>query len=403
MGFPLHGVNILDFTWVVTGPLATKLLANLGATVVKVEHPGSLDFVRDYPPFQGGMPGMNRSGLFATTNDGKYSMILNLNHPRAREVIETLVRWADVVVENFSAGVMERWHLAYEDLKEMKRDIIMIRASLLGQSGPYARQPGFGTMLQAYGGFISGMQWRGGTPAGSSSPWTDYSGAGFTAIAVLSALDYKMKRKKGVCIDLSQLEASQQFLIPSLLDYGANGRVTKPEGNRHAFACPHGAYPCRGEDRWCLIAVFTDEEWKGLKTAMGRPPWAEDPKFSTLLRRKQNEDALDRLIGSWTIHFEPGEIMRQLQKEGVPAGMVAEGEDLHTDPQLKDRQHYVTLEHPEMGATSYDAPPFRLSSTPHGLERPAPCIGQHTERICREFLQMSEEKFAELRAEGLFS
>jgi len=371
--------------------------------VVKVEHPGSLDFVRDYPPFQGGIPGLNRSGLFATTNDGKYSIILNLNHPRAREVVEMLVRWADVVVENFSAGVMERWHLGYENLKEMKRDIIMIRASLLGQTGPYARQPGFGTMLQAYGGFMSGMQWGDGAPAGSSSPWTDYCGAGFTAIAILSALDYKMKHHKGVYIDLSQLEASQQFLIPSLLDCEANGRGMKPRGNRHAFACPHGAYPCRGEDRWCLIAVFTDEEWEKLKMAMGRPAWAEDPNFLTFLGRKYNEDVLDRLIGAWTIQFEPEEIMRQLQKRGVPAGMVTDGEDLHTDPQLQDRQHHVVLDHPEMGPASSDAPPFRLSSTPHGMERPAPCIGQHTEQICRQFLGMSEERFAELRAEGLFS
>jgi benzylsuccinate CoA-transferase BbsF subunit len=399
----LEGLRILDFSWVITGPLATKFLANLGATVVRVEHQGSVDLTRSYAPFTGAAPGINRSATFAKSNDGKYGMTLNLNHPKARGVAEKLVRWADVVVENFTPGTMERWRLAYEDLSEINPEIIMIRASLMGQTGPYSHQPGFGTMLQAYAGFSSSMRWPGRMPAGSSVPWTDYSGAGFTAIAVLAALDHRTKWQKGLYIDLSQLEAAQQFLIPALLDSAANGRAWGPMGNRHHFACPHGAYPCQGTDRWCLITVFTEQEWERLKKVMGYPNWSQEERFSSPLKRKRNEDDLDRLLATWTEKHDPKEVMGRLQEAGVPAGMVANGEDLHLDPQLKHRRHFVKIQHPEMGASSYDAPPFRLSMTPHRMDMPAPCMGEHTEFVCRKLLGISDQEFQELLSEGVFS
>jgi len=399
----LEGVRILDFSWVITGPLATKYLANMGATVVKVEYPRHVDLTRHYPPFTDGIQGINRSATFAKYNDGKYGMKLNLKHPRSMEVVEKLVRWADVVLENFTPGTMERLGLSYEDLREMKSGIIMIRASLMGQTGPYSRQPGFGTMLQAYGGFTSSMHWPGRMPAGTSVPWTDFLGAGFTAIAVLAALDYKMKHGKGVCIDLSQLEAAQQLLLPSILDSAVNDRHLEPMGNRHPIACPHGVYPCRGSDRWCLISVFTDKEWINLKKALGNPDWAGDEKFSSFLNRKKNEDELDQRIAAWTIDQEAGETMQNLQEAGVPAGIVANGEDLHLDPQLNHRKHMKKIQHPEMGMTTYYAPPFRLSGTSHRMDRPAPCMGEHSELICRELLGMTEGEYQALLTDGLFS
>jgi benzylsuccinate CoA-transferase BbsF subunit len=199
----LQGTRILDFSWVITGPLATKFLANLGATVVKVEYHTPVDLTRYYPPFAGGGQGIDRSATYAKYNDGKYGMMLNLNHPRSREVAEPLIRWADVVVENFTPGTMEKWNLGYEQLREMNPGIIMVRASLMGQTGPYARHPGFGTMLQAYAGFTYAMRWPDRMPAGTSVPWTDYTGAGFTAIAILAALDYRRRWGRGTCVDLN--------------------------------------------------------------------------------------------------------------------------------------------------------------------------------------------------------
>jgi benzylsuccinate CoA-transferase BbsF subunit len=398
----LEGVRVLDFSWVITGPLATKLLANLGATVVKVENPRNVDLNRKYPPFSGGVQGTNRSGTFSKYNDGKYGITLDLKHPRARHFVAKLVRWSDVVLENFTPGTMERLGLSYNDLKRIKSDIIMVRASLMGQNGPYARQPGFGTMLQAYAGFTSSMRWPGRMPAGTSVPWTDYSGAGFTAIAILAALDYRKKNQKGVYIDLSQLEAAQQLLIPDFLDCSVNKRNPEPMGNRHPTSCPHGVYPCKGNDRWCVIAVSSAEEWRSLKNAMGNPDWTEEERFSSFKNRKKNEDDLDKLISLWTRKRKNTDIMQMLQRAGVPAGIVATGEDLSIDPQLVHRKHFKKIKHPEMGIISYNAPPFRLSVTPHRADMPAPCMGQHTEFVCRDLLGMSEDEFEELHSQGVF-
>ena len=403
MGSPaLEGIKILDFSWVIAGPKATKYLANLGATVVRVESEQRIDFLRNYPPFPEGIAGINRSGTFAHLNDGKYGMAINIKHPKARMVLEKLVRWADVAVENFTPGTMERWGLAFEDLRKINPEMIMLRASMMGQTGPYANQTGLGTMLQAYAGFSNLVGWPDRVPVGSAAPYSDFPAGGFIAIGVLAGLDYKRRTGQGLCIDLSQLETSQQMLIPALLDYSANNRVLEAMGNRHPDSCPHGAYPCRGEDRWCLISVFNEKEWKALKGIMGNPAWAESEKFSTLKSRKLNEDEIDRLIAAWTINHVDQDLMCRLQEAGVPAGMVKNGRDIQEDPQLAHRGHLVRMRHQEMGNVNYDCPPFRLSLTPLHMEMPSPCLGEHTELVCREFLKMTDEEFFELLSENVF-
>jgi benzylsuccinate CoA-transferase BbsF subunit len=203
-------------------------------------------------------------------------------------------------------------------------------------------------------------------------------------------------------MDLSQLEASQQALLPVLLDYTANHRIMKAEGNQHPNACPHGAYPCQGDDRWCLISVFNETEWGALKDIMGRPEWADDDRFASLEERKANEDELNNLISSYTKDISPEDMMDKLQEAGVPAGMVYNGRDLHECPQLTHRDHLVRLKHQEMGEVNYDRPPFRFSLTPLCMEMPSPCVGEHTELVCREFLNMNDEEFFELLSEGVF-
>ncbi|MBW2284158.1 MAG: CoA transferase [Deltaproteobacteria bacterium] len=399
----LKDIHILDFSWVIAGPLATKMLANMGATVVRVEHHGNVDLMRQYPPFAEGVQGVNRSGTFAKYNDGKRGMMLNLKHPKAAHVVKRLVEWADVVVENFSPGTMERRHMGYDDLIKINPRIIMIRSSLVGQTGPYAGHPGFGTMLQAYSGFTSSMHWPDRMPAGSNVPWTDYPAAGFMALAILAALDYRDKNGRGVYIDLSQLEAAQQFLIPALLDAVANGRSLEPTGNRHPAACPHGVYACLGEDRWCSISVFNDEQWEAFKAVMDHPEWSRTERFSTLADRKDHEDEIDRHIRLWTSGQKAADLMNKLQKAGIPAGVVSDGRDLALDPQLAHRAHFVELEHPEIGPSSYHAPPFRLSLTPHQVDMAAPCMGQHTEFVCRRILGLSEQAYQGFVSEGVFS
>jgi crotonobetainyl-CoA:carnitine CoA-transferase CaiB-like acyl-CoA transferase len=401
-GPPLDGLKILDFSWVIAGPKATKYLANLGATVVRVESEQRIDFLRAYPPFPEGVSGINRSGTFAHLNDGKYGMALNTKHPKARIVLEKLICWADVVLENFTPGTMERLGMAYEDLRKINPKIIMLRASMMGQTGPYANQTGLGTMLQAYAGFSNLVGWPDRVPVGSAAPYSDFPAGIFIAIGILAAVDYKRRTGQGLGLDLSQLETSQQMLIPALLDYAANKRVQEAAGNRHPDSCPHGAYPCQGDDRWVLISVFSEKEWEALKEAMGNPDWAKNDKFSTLSARKANEDEIDNRIAAWTVNYSAEDLMNTLQEAGVPAGMVKNGRDLHEDPQLAHRGHLVLMKHQEMGMVHYDSPPFRLSLTPLHMEMPSPCLGEHTETVCRQFLKMSDEEFFELFSENVF-
>ena len=399
---PLEGVKVLDFSWIIAGPEATKLMANLGATVVRVESEQRLDFLRAYPPFPESVPGVNRSGYFANLNDGKYGIGLNIKHPKARRVLERLVRWADIVVENYAPGTMERLQLGYEDLRRIKQDIILVRASIMGQTGPYSRHMGLGTMLQAYAGFSALIGWPDRMPVGTSAPYTDYPGAGFIDIGILAAIDYKRRTGKGLCIDLSQLESAQHMLIPALLDYTANGRVWKADGNRHAQACPHGAYPCQGDDRWCLISVFNETQWESLKAAMGDPLWAKDEKYASCKARKTHEEELGRMISAWTTGYSTEDVMRRLQASGVPAGIVQNGREIHQDPQLSHRGHLVPITHQEMGKIHYDSPPCRFSDTPFRMDMPHPCYAEHTEYVCRQFLGMSDEEFLELLSDGTF-
>jgi crotonobetainyl-CoA:carnitine CoA-transferase CaiB-like acyl-CoA transferase len=401
-GPALEGIKILDFSWVIAGPKGTKYLANLGATVVRVESEQHIDFLRAYPPFPEGISGINRSGTWAHLNDGKYGMALNTKHPQAKRVLEKLIRWADVVVENFTPGTMERLGMAYEDLQKVNPEIIMLRASLMGQTGPFAHQTGLGTMLQAYAGFSNLVGWPDRVPVGSAAPYSDFPAGGFIAIGVLAGLDHKRRTGKGICIDISQLESSQQMLIPALLDYAANRRVLGAMGNRHPEFCPHGAYPCQGEDRWGLISVGDEKEWQALKAVMGNPGWAERESFFSLAARKSNEDEIDQRIAAWTIQYSVEDLINRLQLSGVPAGMVKNGRDLQEDPQLAHRNHLVPLQHQEMGLVNYDCPPFRLSLTPLHMEMPSPCLGEHTELVCREFLKMSDEEFFELLSENVF-
>lgn len=398
----LEGIKVLDFTWVIAGPTATKYLADHGATVVKVESRNRLDMARAYVPYVGGIPGVNRCAFFAAYNSNKYSINLNLNHPRGREVVHKLVGWADIVIENYRPQTLERWSLGYEELRKLNPQIILIRASLQGQTGPHALQPGLGTIMQASAGFTYLVGWPDRPPVGTSIPFTDFVAPWYMVVAALAALDYRKRTGKGQYIDLSQLEASLSFLSPAILDYVVNGRVQQPLGNRCPYTAPHGAFRCQGEDRWCTIAVFTDQEWQACCRVMGNPPWTQDPRFVTLLGRKENEDELERLLEEWTINYSPEEVMTRMQEEGVAAGLVENGKDLHEDPQLKHRHHFWFLPHPEMGMTVNDGPSFRLSDTPAELSRAAPCLGEHTELVCREMLEMSDEEFVELLADGVF-
>ena len=397
----LEGLKIADFSWVITAPLAVAFLAQYGATVVKVESMNNIDVVRPYAPYKDNIPGINRGGLFTWLNNCKYDMALDLRNPKGIEVANRLVKWSDVVVQSYSPGVIERLGLGYEELCKIKPDIIMLSTSMLGQTGPHAHYSAFGTMLQALSGFVNLWGWPDRAPVAPPTAYTDWVAPPFLAIAIIAALEHRLKTGEGQYIDASQYEAGLQFLLPAILDYTANGVVEQRLGNRSPFNAPHGIYRCQGDDRWCAIDVGNEEEWEGFCQAIGNPEWTKEAKCATLIDRLKNTDELDKLVEQWTVNYPPEEVMSKLQAYGVPAMRVANGRDVHEDPQLNQTGHFQLLEHPEMGGTTYEAPAFILHDTPYEL-KPAPCLGQHTEYVCTKLLGMSDEEFLELDRVGAF-
>jgi len=397
---PLDGVRVLDFTATVLGPTVTRYLTDHGATVIRVESMVHLETTRLATPFAGGQPGINTSGYFATHNAGKLGISLDMRKPRARDVARRLVRWADIVIETFTPGIMERWGLGYGDLKRIKPDIIMVSSSLEGQTGPYALHRGYGMVSASMAGFFELTGWPDGEPIGPYSAYSDFVGWNFLLISILVALDYRSRTGKGQYIDQSHVESAAHFLSPAILDYNINGRVASRVGNRDRRAAPHGAYRCRGQDRWCAIAVTNNEEWKSFCQVIGSPDWTKAPRFATLSGRKENEDELDGLVEGWTVNHTPEEVMTMLQQAGVPAGMVENAEDLFRDPQLEYRHHFVPLDHAEMGSYRISSAVFRLSRCSNEPRFAAPLLGEHNEYVLKEILGMSDDEVADLVADG---
>ena len=391
----LEGLKVLDFSWVIVGPLVTKFLADNGATVIRVESNSRVDAFRFYAPSKDNTIGVNRSGPWAAFNSGKLGMTLNMERPEAREVAKRLVAWCDVMVENYTPATVGKWGLDYEGVKKIKEDIIMFSMSSLGHTGPLAQLHGTGYHLVGYGGFstLTGFPDREPMPL---MPYTDFVAPPFGVAAILGALDYRKRTGKGMYIDISQTEASLHFLGPSLLDYSANGRIAQRHGNFNPHAAPHGAYRCRDDDRWCAIAVFSEEQWQAFLRAIGNPDWAADAKFASLAERNRNLEELDRRVGEWTSERSPEEIVQRLQGAGIPVAEVKGGKDLAEDPQLAYRNFFQRFEHQELGEMMTNRSPSVYSDADSSVPRGAPTLGQDTEYVCTQILGMSDEELLAL-------
>lgn len=398
----LDGLKVADFSWWIAGPLVVKYLAEHGAQVIHIESSIKVDGLRTSGPFKDKKPGINRSLFFANQAHNKYGVTLNLRHPKGAEIAKKIVAWSDVVVENFVPGTMEAWGLGYEELKKVKPDIIMFRTCMQGQTGPHSNHPGTGAQLPALAGFMHITGWANKAPSNVFGAYTDYLGSRLGAASLIAALDNKRRTGKGMEIDVSQFEASLVFIAPLLLDYGINGHVFKRCDNKSTFACPHNVYPCKGDNRWCAIAVTTDEQWEAFCTVIGNPTWTKDKNFATLFDRKKIEDRLDKHVAEWTINHTAEEVMRIMQAAGVSAGVVKNGRDLCDDPQLIYRHFRNELEHPEIGKYKCMGPGFRLSRTPARFKTPAHCLGEHNHFVYTEILGMSDEEFTKLLNDGVF-
>jgi len=381
----LQNIRILDFTWVLAGPYATRILADFGAEAIKVQ-----------PLLSEAEEDTFSKGYYNTWNRNKLGITLNLNKPQGVAIARKLVSISDAVVENFTPRVMTNWGLDYENLKKLKQDIIMLSMSTMGNTGPWRDYAGFGPTVQAFSGITYLTSYPGKPPLGLGYSYADHVAGLMAVLALLGALEYRRRTGEGQFIDVSQVEAMASLLGDAIVDYTRNGKTVEPVGNSSTHAAPHGVYRCRGDDRWCAITVFTDEEWQGFKRALGNPNWAEDSRFATLTSRLKNVDELNRLVEGWTRRHTAEEVMTRLQEQEVAAGVVQDASDLANDPQLKQRGFFVELDHPELGKTISDATPIRLSGTPAKYHRAAPTPGQDNDYVYKQLLGMSESEVAEL-------
>ena len=421
---PLQGVRVTDFSWFGAGPYVTRLLAAYGAEVIRIESNTKIDGMRWQAPRKPDVTATyNISGMFNNFNPGKLGITLNMNHPKGIELARKLIAISDVVLDNFYPAAMEKWGLTYEKLVEIKPDIIVTTMPVMGITGPYTLWRGFGTSVRTIAGmdYITGNPDR--PPIGTGmAALPDFTCNPYhAATAILSALHYRNRTGKGQFIELAQFESTVCWTETAILDYTANGHIQIGMRNRLPHAAPHGVYRCMGEarevdycampesvperkkkeERWCAIAVFTEEEWRSFCTVLGNPSWTEDERFSTFDARKANEDELDRLIEEWTARRSPEDVMMLMQQAGVAAGVVQDGEDLLSrDPQLKERGFYVWLDHPEAGRIAHDGLTFALSATPGEIRR-APLLGEHNELVYGEILGLSEDEVNQLITEGV--
>lgn len=378
----LSGTRVLDLTRVLAGPSATRILADFGAEVIKVQSAKTAKGVE-----------FDQSGYFRSWNRNKRSITIDMTYPEAREIALKLVAISDVVMENFSSRVMSNWGLDYEKLKYIKPDLIMVSMSGAGHTGPWRDLVAFGPTIQALSGLTFLTSSSQASPVGLGYSHSDIVSGLYGALCVLVALEYRDKTGLGQYIDLSEYEAACTLLGPALLNLAAGHGALLPQGNRsdHIPAAPYGCYRCLGRDRWCVIAVFNEEEWLALCKILGDPSWSKEERFSTLMMRKQHENELNHLLEQCTAKRRTEELVRELQEAGVPAGVVQDARDLANDPHLKARGFFVTLEHSAYGQTVSDTSPIRLGPGKRGHWKAAPLLGEDNRYVFTELLGMPKE------------
>ncbi|MDH3678541.1 MAG: CoA transferase [Acidimicrobiia bacterium] len=394
----LAGLKILDFMWVMAGPAATRVLADNGAQVIRVESANKIEAARTIQPFLNDQAGAENGGLYQNMNAGKLGITLDMSKPEARDVVLDLVRWADVVCESFSPKAMRSWGLNYEDLAAVKPDIIVASSCLFGQSGPLSSLAGFGTMGASLSGFYDLTGWPDRDPAGCFGAYTDYISPRFLSTAILAAIDHRDRTGQGQFIDLSQAEASISFLAPAVLDYVVNGRQAERPGNRHPAMAPHGVYPVAGDDAWITIVCEDDDQWRSLCATAG---FADELAGLDLAGRQAKEDELDDRIAGWSAGQDGGALEATLQAAGVAAHRVQSSDALAADPQLAHRDHFVEVEHADHGSIYVEGSRFSLSRTPAQITQGGPTLGQHTFDVLMGILGYDEDRIAEIAVAGV--
>lgn len=396
-----EGVKVAEFAWQLVGPLTSKYLADHGATVVKVESHNRPDTLRVVSPYAGNLSGVDNSMFYGRQSGNKYSVSIDLNHSNGRKLAWKLIMWADIVTESFAPGTMEKWGLNYDSVSKVRPDIIYLSTTMQGRGGPHANYTGFGQNALSLSGFSEVSGWADRMPAPPYGPYTDYLCPRFSATALLAALEYRRRTGKGQWIEQSQFESALHFFAPPVMDFMLNGRIATRQGNRLSHASPHGVFPCKGDDRWVALAVFTDEEWRNFCNVVNKPEWITKDEFVSLERRKENEDELERLVAEWTTKHTAAEAERMLQSAGIAAHIVSKPSDVYADEQLRHRRYFTKLRHAVMGEQAFEPQAcFILSKTPRVITRPSPCLGEHNAYVFKELLGMTDDEIADHIVDG---
>lgn len=390
----LEGVKIADFSWVGAGPRATKDLADNGATVIKIESARRLDLGRRSPPFAGSPKDHDGSAFFAQSNTSKKSVTLNLSDPRGVDLARRLVAWADVVVENFGPGYMERIGLGFDELRRIKPDIILASVSVAGRSGPMAGFRGYGNSAAAHSGHAALSGWPDRPPHMPPLAYGDVVAPMFATVAILAALEYRTRTKQGQHLDISQIEP----MVHVIADLFADPDATKT-GNSDPLIAPHGVFPCKGKDEWITIAAETDAQWRSLANVLQLP---SDPRLETAQERIAQQDRLDRTIAEATASWDRDALLSALAAAGVPAAAVQNGRDVFEDPELRAAGHFVPVRHPVLGESMMPAPPMTFSQTPPVVSA-APCLGADNEHVLSGILGLSAAQLDELTSLGVIA
>ena len=402
-GLPLEGVRILAFSRVWAAPFGTRFLADYGAEVIKVE---STQFPDGRLWDVNTNPAAWRMGhaTFGEINRNKKSVSLDLHSPAGQDIFKRLAAEADVVVENNAPNAMARFGVDYDALRAVKPDIIMVSCPGYGSHGPMRDYVAVGQCLTAYTGLGNlwgnpGSEW----PLRGKNAYPDFITSGNLALAVMAALHHRRKTGEGQRIELAQFQAAASMIGLSFLESSLGDGDPQPWGNRDPNAAPQGVYPCKGTDRWCAISCPDDATWRSLATLMGQRPAAADPRFATTDGRHDNHDALDGLIAQWTSTLTPHQAMLRCQLAGIPAGIVANGEDLYHDQQLRARGYIVEIDHPYPGRVQHPGMTVRFSRTPGRVRRSAPTPGQHNAEVLSTILGLSEAEIEKYTSEGALS
>ena len=392
---PLSGLKVLDFTRVFSGPYCTMMLGDLGAEIIKVERKGVGDETHYFAPMKN-----DESGYFTYFNRNKKSLTLDLKAPEAVEIVKELAGWADIVVENFSPGVVDRLGIGYEDLKKVNPKIIYGSISGFGQTGPYKKKPAYDIVCQAMGGFMSLKREKGGTPYKVGPSVVDALAGIHMAFALMSAVHHRDRTGEGQFVDVAMMDTAFSVLENFVVTKTITGEAPTRNGNANLGSAPFNSF--RTKDGYVTIACANNGLFKKLVKAIGREDLLEVEKYKENHLRKANEETLNPEIEKWTLQYNTDEVVKILDAASVPVGPILGIDELVEDPQIKARDMLVDITHPILGKVKYPGNPIKFSETSDLSFESAPLLGEHNDYVLKDVLKMSEEKISELKEKDIF-